>query len=189
MNINVCRTLKINAPNIRWNTYECICKTNFWGNETYFIKVKDKTGEYAKEEHKILGDEWRILEYEIGLINWLFKEWISKNDLETIKSQDFLNSCKEYQDKGTIYVNAILDCTKPVHMLIKKRWALELWGSYQNNYHFGIGKFKVSNGKSIGYSKSSPGSVGTLQVNGIWYSPVEVDAPFWSWLEEYKLLY
>ena len=34
MTINVCHTLKINAPNVRWNTYEHIHRTGFG-----FLKV------------------------------------------------------------------------------------------------------------------------------------------------------
>ena len=44
MNIEVCRTLKINAPNVRWNTYEYISKKGFFGSETFYIRVKDKYG-------------------------------------------------------------------------------------------------------------------------------------------------
>ena len=135
MNIEIYRTLKINAPNVRWNTYEYITKISFWGGETSYIRVKDKYGEYAKEEHRVVGDDWRILEYEIGLINWILKEKISRNDLDTIKSPNFIDLCKEYQNKDSIYVNIMLGHPTQTQMLIKKRWALELWAAYQNNYH------------------------------------------------------
>lgn len=189
MNIDVCYTLKINAPNVRWNTYECIRKTGFWGKETYYIRVKDRYGDYAKEEHKVVGDDWRFLEHEIGLINWFLKEKIYRSDLEYIKSSDFLDLCKEYQNMNSISVDMMLERPTSTQMLIKKRWALELWDAYQNNYHLnGIRTFKIS-GKSIGYALAAPGSVGVAKFNNTWYNAIEVDSPFWEWLEKYKLVY
>lgn len=186
MTINVCHTLKINAPNVRWNTYEYIHRTGFWVPEGYFIRVKDKYGEYAKEELKVEGDErWSILECEIKLINWFLSERITKNDLEIIKSSDFLSLCEEYKDKSSKYVDSILERNNPTHMLIRKRWALELWKDYQNNYRFGIKVFRISNGKSIIYSD---GGV-EIQMNGHWYNTKEVDGYYWKWLEDYNILY
>lgn len=189
MNIEIYRTLKINAPNVRWNTYEYITKISFWGGETSYIRVKDKYGEYAKEEHRVVGDDWRILEYEIGLINWILKEKISRNDLDTIKSPNFIDLCKEYQNKDSIYVNIMLGHPTQTQMLIKKRWALELWAAYQNNYHLnGIRTFKISDGTTKEYVKSLR-YVGELNINGTSYISRKVDAYFWKWLEEYKIVY
>lgn len=190
MNTEIYRTLKINARNVRWNTYEYITKISFWGGKTSYIRVKDKYGVYAKEEYRVVGDDWRILEYEIGLINWILKEKISRNDLDTIKSPNFIDLCKEYQNKDSIYVyvNIMLGHPTQTQMLIKKRWALELWAAYQNNYHLnGIRTFKISDGTTIEYVQSI-GCVG-LNINGTYYSPRKVDAYFWKWLEEYNIVY
>lgn len=185
----VCSTLKIIAPNVRWNTYERVRETSFWGKETYYIRVKDKSGEYAREEHKVVGDEWRILEYEIGVINWFLKGMISRSDLETIKSPNFIELCKEYQNKDSISVNMMLWNPNATQMLIKKRWALELWKDYQYHYHLnGVRTFKISNGKTKEYHQVLD-HIGEMKINGRWYDSKEVEASFWKWPEEFKLLY
>ena len=189
MNTEVYRTLKINAPNVRWNTYEYISKKGFWGSETFYIRVKDKYGEYAKEEHRVVGDDWYTLGIEIDLINWLLREKISKKDLETIKSTNFSELYKEFINKNTGYVHAMLNSYDSTKVLIKKRWALELWAAYQNNYHLnGVRTFRISDGTTKEYIKSL-GVVGELSINGISYISRNVDADFWKWPEEYKIIY
>lgn len=190
MNTEVYRILKINAPNVRWNTYEYISKKSFWGSETFYIRVKDKYGEYAKEEHRVVSDDLYTLHIEIDLINWLLREKISKKDLETIKSPNFREQFKEFINKNTRYVHAMLDSSDSIKVLIKKRWALELWGAYNNNYHLnGIRTFKISDGTTQEYYKTPLWCVGELQINGTHYSSRIVDAHFWKWLEEYRIVY
>lgn len=183
-------TLTIIAPNVLWNTYELLKNISFWGKETWHIKVKDQNGKYANEEREIKADDWRVLEYEIGLINWLIKDRISKQELETIRSSAFKELEKGFLNKSTLYVYAMLDSDRQTDRLMKKHWAIELWGEYQNNYKLtGVGTFKYNLGTK--YTKVPGGCVGSFRhpITGQWFYTETTDGPQWEWLERYRLLY
>ena len=182
------KTLKILAPNVKWNTYELIKKTPLIGREFYHIRVKDKYGEYAKEERLIHMNDWKVIECEIGLINWLLKEYISKKDLETIKSSIFKVHEKDYLYKDTLSLISILNPNDQIQKLVKKHWALDLWGWYNNNYRLtGVGAFMYYT--SCTYRKVGGGYLSNINIHGESYEKIESEGPQWEWPKEFGILY